>query len=83
MSEKHAPYGAAPGPGITVIYDIARPYSGGRIVVYGDADNAHYEFRITDAAGHCEYDSAEVGKHGMGYGNSAIALRDALIHDTD
>lgn len=83
MTEPRAPYDAAPGAGISVIHDIPRPYSAGRIVVYGDADNAHYEFRLTDAAGRCEYDSAEVGEYGLCYGNSVIALRDALIHDTD
>lgn len=83
MTEQRAPYNATPGPDITVIHDIPRPYSGGRIVVYGDADNAHFEFRLTDAAGTCVYDSAEVGEYGMAYGNPEIALRDALIHDTD
>lgn len=80
MTEPRAPYNATPADS-SVIYDIARPYAVGRIIVYGD--DAWYEFRLTDAAGNVEYDTASVGQHGMGYGNSAIALRDALIHDTD
>lgn len=83
MTEPRAPYGATPGPGISVLFDVPRAYSSGRIAVYGDADNAHYEFRLTDPDGRCEYDSAEVGDYGLCYGNSVIALRDALIHDTD
>lgn len=83
MSEERARDDAVPGPGITIIHDVPRPYSAGRLVVYGDADNAHYEFRLTDAAGRCEYDSADAGEYGLCYGNSVIALRDALIHDTD
>lgn len=64
-----------------VIHDIARPDAAGRVQVYG-AD-AWYEFRLIDNTGHVEYDSATFGEHGMGYGSPAIALRDALIHDTD
>lgn len=64
-----------------VIHDIARPAAAGRAQVYG-AD-AWYEFRLLDTDGHVEYDSADAGDCGMGYGDPAIALRDALIHDTD
>lgn len=62
-------------------HEIERPIAPGIIQVYGV--DGWYEWRLLDASGGVERDSADTGQHGMGYGNTRIALRDALIADTD
>jgi hypothetical protein len=60
-----------------IIYSIPAPYSVDKmIVVYGDVDNAAYEYRI-EAAGVVLHDTTDAG-----YGCAEIALRDALIEVT-
>lgn len=85
MTEKRAPYNAMPrsGDDTVIFHEIERPWAPGVVQVYGDPDNAWYEWRLLDGSGAVERDSADVGQHGMGYGNTRIALRDALIADTD
>jgi hypothetical protein len=57
------------------LYSIPAPYSMGdtMIEVYGDPENAWYEWRVV-AAGHVQQDTKN-----QGYGSPEIALRDALI----
>ncbi len=62
---------------IEVIYRIDRPFSDGVIEVYGHRDMGAYEYRILER-GEIIHDSRDAG-----YGSPAVALRDALIHDTD
>lgn len=59
----------------TVLYRVPTPYSMGEamIEVYGDPENAWYEWRIV-VAGRIERDTKD-----QGYGSPEIALRDALI----
>ncbi len=65
-----------------VVYRIDRPYGNGTIEVYGEPDMGWYEWRILER-GEIIHDSGRHGQSGMQYGSAAIALRDALIHDTD
>jgi hypothetical protein len=56
-----------------IIYSIPTPYSLDKmIVVYGDAENASYEYRV-EAAGTVLHDTKDAC-----YGCAEIALRDAL-----
>lgn len=66
----------------TVVYSVAAPYSNGIIEVYGDPENAWYEFRLIEAGGRVLYDTASESSAGRGYGNAAIALRDALMRES-
>ena len=62
-----------PALGYRTFYDIAQPYSNGRIVVYGDGDMGWYDYVMTDSSGCTETRSSSQ------YGSPEIALRDALI----
>lgn len=55
------------------VYNIAHPYSDGRILVYGDPDMFSYDYALIDSQGLVEHRSTD------GYGIPEIALRDALI----
>lgn len=58
------------------IYTIPAPDSlGATIEVYGDPDNAWYEWRILDG-GRVVQDTSSEGRQ---YGQAEIALRDALM----
>jgi hypothetical protein len=62
--------------GIRTLYRVPTPYGYGHVEVYGDSDNAWYEWRIVNGA--CiEHDTRD-----KGYGSAEIALRDALIAAT-
>lgn len=62
---------------IKTIYTIPAPYTiNVTIEVYGDPDNAWYEWRIIDGK-HVEKDTGD--GQGCQYGQAEIALRDALI----
>ncbi len=65
-----------------VLYTVDAPYSTDFIEVYGDSDNACYEWRILSAARDVVFDSASEGA-GRQYGNASIALLDALIYASD
>lgn len=59
----------------TILYRIPAPYNGDQFIeVYGDPENAWYEWRLLNGAGHVSQDTKNAG-----YGNAEIALRDALI----
>lgn len=67
---------------IKTIYAVPAPDSlGAQIEVYGDPENAWYEWRILDAGRRVR----DTGKEGLGafqgrqYGQAEIALRDALM----
>lgn len=63
---------------IKTIYSVPAPYSMTSVVeVYGDPDNGWYEFRLIDS-GRVVFDTGTF--QGREYGNSEIALRDALVH---
>ena len=63
------------------IYTIPAPYNEGMIDVYGDPENAWYEWRIIDKAGRIVQDTASDG--GRQCGQAEIALRDALLFASD
>lgn len=65
----------------TVIYSIEHPANWhATIEVYGDPEMGWYEWRITEGGQTLK----DTGKgEGQGYGQAAIALRDALIYATD
>lgn len=65
-----------------VLHRIDRPWSPGVIEVYGEPDMGWYEWRIVQG-GTVLHDSGRHGSYGMQYGAAGIALRDALIHDTE
>lgn len=64
------------------IYTIPAPDSlGAMIEVYGEPENAWYEWRILDG-GHIVQDTGKEGHaafEGRQYGQAEIALRDALM----
>lgn len=64
--------------GTAISHKIPRPYGNGWIVVYGLWDGGSYEYRIIDSEGEKLYDTVDAQ-----YGASGIALRDALIYDTE
>ena len=70
---------------IKTIYRIHAPYSMNTwIEVYGDTENASYEWRIIDGE-HTTKDTGTEGHRTLGrqYGQAEIALRDALIYASD
>ena len=66
-----------------VIYSIPAPDSlSGVIEVYGEPENAWYEWRLIDGDAIVTYDTGTEGHHafqGRQYGQAEIALRDALM----
>ncbi|PLC52008.1 hypothetical protein CR155_20390 [Pollutimonas nitritireducens] len=70
----------------TILYRIPAPYSDQTIEVYGDPDNAWYEWRVLDASGKAVQDTGTEGSgsfRGRQYGSAEIALRDALMVSSD
>lgn len=65
------------------IYKIPAPNAIGQIEVYGDPDDACYEWRIIDTGGKTIKDTRTGGALGMQYGQAEIALRDALIYASE
>lgn len=64
---------------IKTIYTIPSPDSmTSMIEVYGDPENAWYEWRIIDG-GRAVRDTGTEGLQGRQYGQAEIALRDALM----
>jgi len=60
------------------IYKIPAPHAINHwVVVYGDPDNAVYEWRILDANHETIIDT-----YNRQYGQAEIALRDALVYAT-
>lgn len=59
----------------TVVYSIPHPYANGRVEVIGDPYAGCWEYRIVES-------ELVVRQSRSEYGNSAIALRDALIDAT-
>jgi len=70
---------------LKVIYKIPVPYSmDAMIEVYGEPENAWYEWRVIEA-GKVGKDTGREGEgsfRGRQYGSAEIALRDALIDTT-
>jgi hypothetical protein len=64
-------------PNERIIYRVPAPYGQNIIEVYGAPENARYEWRLVTPAG-----VVLRGTTDMGYGDPAIALRDALIDAT-
>lgn len=66
---------------IKVIYRVPVPYrlDDAVIEVYGDVDNATYEYRVRVGQDHIERDTSGLAQ----YGCAEIALRDALMCLTD
>lgn len=58
------------------IHNIPKPYTFGRVIVYGDPEMGWYDYVITDSSGCTE------SRSNMQYGSAEIALRDALIEAT-
>ena len=68
-----------------ILYKIPCPYDLSTIEVYGDPENAIYEWRIISSDGRIFQDThpeTEDSGKGQQYGNPEIALRDALIFST-
>ncbi|MGK2849284.1 MAG: hypothetical protein ACSLEX_04460 [Minisyncoccota bacterium] len=68
-----------------ILYKIPCPYDLATIEVYGDPENAIYEWRIISPDGRIFQDTYPDSDHpeqGQQYGNPEIALRDALIFST-
>lgn len=62
----------------TLIHTIQHPYDWNAIIeVYGNPDMGWYEWRIINVEGTILKDTKN-----QGYGQAAIALRDALIYST-
>lgn len=59
------------------IYNIAQPYSNGRVIVYGDASMGWYDYVLIDSQGLVEHRTDD------GYGSAEIALRDGLIRASE
>ena len=68
---------------IKTLYKIPAPDSlGAQIEVYGELENAWYEWRVIDGDGHILRDTGTEGHsafQGRQYGQAEIALRDALM----
>ena len=68
---------------IKTLYKIPAPDSlGAQIEVYGEPENAWYEWRVIDGDGHILRDTGTEGHsafQGRQYGQAEIALRDALM----
>ena len=58
-----------------VMYRVPAPYNDGMIEVYGDPENAWYEWRILAD----ERIVQDTGVEARQYGQAEIALRDALM----
>lgn len=71
---------------IETLYKMSSPYSMTQYIeVYGDPENAWYEWRIVGEDGRIIQDTGKEGSgsfRGRQYGNSGIALRDALMVET-
>lgn len=63
--------------GYPEIYNIAQPYSNGRVIVYGEADMGWYDYVLVDSHGLTETRS------NLQYGSPEIALRDGLIRASE
>lgn len=59
--------------GYEEMYNIAHPYTNGRVIVYGERDMGWYDFVLIDSSGCTE------SRSNKQYGSPEIALRDALI----
>lgn len=60
---------------VKTLYRLPAPYRASSIEVYGDPENAWYEWRIVGIDGMIEYDTES-----QQYGCAEIALRDALVY---
>lgn len=71
---------------IETVYSIPSPYTtDGTIEVYGEPENAWYEWRILNADGKAQQDTGREGDgrfRGRQYGQAEVALRDALMVDS-
>lgn len=63
----------SPTLGHREFYNIAQPYTNGRVIVYGDWEMGWYDYVLIDSAGLTET------RTNVQYGSAEIALRDALI----
>lgn len=59
--------------GYDEIYNIAQPYTNGRVIVYGEWEMGWFDFVLIDSSGCTE------SRSNKQYGSAEIALRDALI----